>query len=146
MAGARAISKKRRELSSLPPPPPCNARRQRKFTPFSQKHWLVSFLVGLRTYQHSCISSTTDLSSRRRPLSHCTADKAKASNCASGTVTVEDLWTLHSSRVTFAVTTLMRVATTTGRLTDCLLRLQCRRRLNYAPIYEPRRHVFTPPT
>jgi len=33
----------------------CKARRQRKFTPFWQKHYLVSFLVGLRTYQHPCI-------------------------------------------------------------------------------------------
>jgi len=34
--------------------PPCKAERRRKFTPFWQKHWLVSFLVGLRTYQHPC--------------------------------------------------------------------------------------------
>jgi len=30
--------------------------RRRKFTPFWPKHWLVSFLVGLRTYQHPCIT------------------------------------------------------------------------------------------
>jgi len=30
------------------------ARPRRKFTPFLQKHYLVSFLVGLRTYQHPC--------------------------------------------------------------------------------------------
>jgi hypothetical protein len=36
-------------------------------------------------------------------LSHCNADTAKASICASGTVTVEDHWTLRSSWVTFAV-------------------------------------------
>ena len=32
----------------------CKARRRRKFTPFWQKHLLVSFLVGLKTYQHPC--------------------------------------------------------------------------------------------
>jgi len=32
----------------------CKARCRRKFTPFWQKHWLVSFLVGLRTYHHPC--------------------------------------------------------------------------------------------
>jgi len=32
----------------------CKARRRRKFMPFWQKHQLVSFLVGLRTYQHPC--------------------------------------------------------------------------------------------
>jgi len=31
----------------------CKARRRRKFTPFWEKHYFVSFLVGLRTYQHS---------------------------------------------------------------------------------------------
>jgi len=36
---------------------PCKARRRRKFTPFWQKHYLVSFLVGLRTYQHPCMCS-----------------------------------------------------------------------------------------
>jgi len=30
------------------------ARHRRKFTPFLQKHYLVSFLVRLRTYQHPC--------------------------------------------------------------------------------------------
>ena len=30
----------------------CKARRRRIFTPFRQKHYLVSFLAGLRTYQH----------------------------------------------------------------------------------------------
>jgi len=33
----------------------CKSRRRRKFTPFWQKHLLVSFLVGLRTYQHPCV-------------------------------------------------------------------------------------------
>ena len=32
----------------------CKARRRRKFKSFWQKHKLVSFLVGLRTYQHLC--------------------------------------------------------------------------------------------
>ena len=32
----------------------CKARRRRKFTPFWQKHLLVSFLVGVRTYHHPC--------------------------------------------------------------------------------------------
>ena len=32
----------------------CKARRRRKFSPFWQKHLLVSFLVGLRTYQYPC--------------------------------------------------------------------------------------------
>ena len=32
----------------------CKARRRMKFTPFWQKHYLASFLVGLRTYQHTC--------------------------------------------------------------------------------------------
>ena len=31
-----------------------HARRRRKFTPFWQKRQLVSFLVGLRAYQHTC--------------------------------------------------------------------------------------------
>ena len=31
---------------------PCKARLRRKLTLFWQKHQLVSFLVGLRTYQH----------------------------------------------------------------------------------------------
>ena len=35
--------------------PPCKARRRRKFTPFWQKHQLVSFLVGLKTYLNPCI-------------------------------------------------------------------------------------------
>jgi len=35
----------------------CKARRRRKFTTFWQKHQLVSFLVGLRTYQHPCTIS-----------------------------------------------------------------------------------------
>jgi len=39
----------------------CKARRRRKFTPFWQKHYLVSFLVGLRTYQHTCIYSLEPL-------------------------------------------------------------------------------------
>ena len=34
----------------------CKAKRRKNFTPFWQKHQLVSFLVGLRTYQHPCIS------------------------------------------------------------------------------------------
>ena len=33
----------------------CKARRRRKFTLFRLKHWLVSFLAGLRIYQHPCI-------------------------------------------------------------------------------------------
>ena len=33
----------------------CKARRRRKFTSFWQKHSIVSFLVGLKTYQHPCI-------------------------------------------------------------------------------------------
>ena len=36
------------------PPLPREARRRRKFTPFGRKQYLVSFLVGLRTYQHPC--------------------------------------------------------------------------------------------
>jgi len=31
----------------------------KKFTPFWQKHWLVTFLVGLRTYQHPCNTLST---------------------------------------------------------------------------------------
>ena len=55
MSGTRAISTtSRRELSSHFFSS-CKARHRRKFTPFWQKHWLVSFLVGLRTYQHPCI-------------------------------------------------------------------------------------------
>jgi len=51
MSGTRAIStKSRHELSSSFFS--CKARRRRKFTPFWQKHSLLSFLVGLRTYQH----------------------------------------------------------------------------------------------
>jgi len=54
MSGTRAIStKSRSELSSRFFS--CKARRRRKFTPFWEKHYLVSFLVGLRTYQHPCI-------------------------------------------------------------------------------------------
>ena len=33
---------------------PCKARRRRKFKLLWQKHYIVSFLVGLRTYQHPC--------------------------------------------------------------------------------------------
>ena len=44
----------RRDMSSSPPPLPREARRRRKFTPFGRKQYLVSFLVGLRTYQHPC--------------------------------------------------------------------------------------------
>ena len=43
----------------------CKARRRRKFTPFWQKHQLVSFLVGLRTYQHPCTISHISTKSRR---------------------------------------------------------------------------------
>jgi len=32
----------------------CKARRRRKFTPLCQKRYLVSFLVGLRAFQHPC--------------------------------------------------------------------------------------------
>jgi hypothetical protein len=32
--------------------PPCKGRRLRKCTQFWQKYWFVSFLVGLKTYQH----------------------------------------------------------------------------------------------
>jgi len=39
------------------PLPPLKARRRRKFTPFWQKHQIVSSLVGLRTYQHPGIST-----------------------------------------------------------------------------------------
>jgi len=35
----------------------CKARHLKKFTPFWQKHYLISFLVELRTYQHPCIGS-----------------------------------------------------------------------------------------
>jgi len=54
MSGTRAISTtSRRELSSsiffF-----CKTMRRRKFMPFWQKHYLVSFLVGLRTYQLPC--------------------------------------------------------------------------------------------
>ena len=45
----------RRELASSFFFHPCKARRRRKFTPFWQKHYLVSFLVELRTYQHPCM-------------------------------------------------------------------------------------------
>jgi len=48
-----------RAIIKCPPPPPCKARRRRIFTPFWQKHWLVSFLVGLRTYQYSCTILTS---------------------------------------------------------------------------------------
>jgi len=47
----------------------CKARRWRKFTPFWQKQ-LVSFLVGLRTYQHPCTLYTTLFLVRYFPL-HC---------------------------------------------------------------------------
>ena len=51
MSGTRAISTTaRRGMSSRIFS--CKARHRRKFTPFSQQHYLVSFLVGLRTYQH----------------------------------------------------------------------------------------------
>ena len=53
MSGTRAISiTSIRKLSSISFS--CKAKRRRKFTPFWQKHELVSFLVGLRTYQHLC--------------------------------------------------------------------------------------------
>ena len=52
MSVPRAIwTPSRRELSSRFFSS-CKARRRRKFTPFWQKHKLVSFLVGLRIYQH----------------------------------------------------------------------------------------------
>ena len=52
MSETRAISTtSRRELSSSFF---CKGMRRRKFTPFRQKHELVYFLVGLRTYQHPC--------------------------------------------------------------------------------------------
>ena len=44
---------------------PRKTRRRRKFTPFWQKQWLVSFLVGLRTYQHPCTISHISTTSRR---------------------------------------------------------------------------------
>jgi len=51
MLGTLAISTtSRRELSSRFFS--CKERRRRKFMPFWQKHYIVSFLVGLRTYQH----------------------------------------------------------------------------------------------
>ena len=34
----------------------CKSRCRRKFVSFWQKHYLVSFLIGLRTYQHPCIT------------------------------------------------------------------------------------------
>jgi len=50
MSGTRAISTTSRfELSSSCFS--CKARSRRKFKPFWQKSWLVSFLVELRTYQ-----------------------------------------------------------------------------------------------
>jgi len=54
MSGTRAVSttSRRELLSSFFFP--CKARRRRKFKPFWQKHELVSFLVGLRTYQRTC--------------------------------------------------------------------------------------------
>ena len=39
-----------------------------KFTPFSQKHQLVSFTVGLRTYQHPCISQNNTEHTQRTTL------------------------------------------------------------------------------
>ena len=60
--GTHAIStKSRRELS--PSFFFCKARRRRKFSPFRQKYQLVSYLVGLRTYQHPCMWA--DLSNER---------------------------------------------------------------------------------
>ena len=54
----------RRELSSSFFSP-CKARRRRNFTSFWHKIYLVSFLVGLRIYQHPCTISYILTPSRR---------------------------------------------------------------------------------
>jgi len=59
MSGTRAISTTSKRELSLSFIFSCKARRRRKFTPFWQKNYLVSFLVGLRTYQRPCIHYCT---------------------------------------------------------------------------------------
>ena len=65
MSRMRAISTtSRRELSSSFFPP-CKARRRRKFAPFWQEQ-LVSFLVGLRTYDPCSVWEKRPLGRLRR--------------------------------------------------------------------------------
>ena len=69
MSGTRAIStKSRRELSSSFFS--CKARRRRKFTQFWQKHYLVSFLVGLGLISTSVLLAVVNNCQTKHMKSH----------------------------------------------------------------------------
>jgi len=74
----------------------CKARRRRKFTPLWQEYQPVSFLVGLRTYQHPCTFAAGTFKVTKRLLTLCIAKTKQDAEAALNTSCLSWRHALHS--------------------------------------------------